>query len=258
MKIRLPSLLVLLAISSILSACQSQPAELTLHYYENAQVELNIGNGSRVFIDVYDSSLLTTPPTESDILLTTHAHPDHIQQGFLDTFPGQQLYIAAGEITQDEISIKGIAATHTAYGNDEFLPSGGSNYIFLVEMGEFRIAHFGDIGQEELTTQQLDILGEIDIAISQFVNSFSQMDHNNAKGFNLMDQLQPRLIIPAHGNSNMNAMKLAAERWDVYATPETFITVTKSDLTPATKMVIMGTAAESMGTILEAPVWSQE
>jgi L-ascorbate metabolism protein UlaG (beta-lactamase superfamily) len=258
MKTRLPFLLIFLVLGMALSACQSQPPELTLHYFENAQVELSTGSTPRVFIDVYNSSVLTAPPTENDILLTTHAHPDHIQQDFLDTFPGQQLFIQEGEITVAGISITGIAATHTAYGNDEFLPTGGSNYIYLVEMGDFRIAHFGDIGQEELTAEQLEVLGEVDIAISQFVNSFSQMDNYNEKGFNLMGQLQPQMIIPAHGNSNMKAMTLAAERWHVYTTPEIFITVTKSDLTPETQMVIMGIAAESMGTILDVPTWGAE
>ena len=56
--------------------------------------------------------------------------------------------------------MRGIASAHTARDYEEFKPEGGSNYIFIVDMGGLRIAHFGDIGQEYLTEEQLAALGE--------------------------------------------------------------------------------------------------
>ncbi len=47
----------------------------------------------------------------------------------------------------------------------------GTNYIFVVLMDGFRIAHFGDIGQAALTEERLAALGKLDLAVMQFDNS---------------------------------------------------------------------------------------
>jgi L-ascorbate metabolism protein UlaG (beta-lactamase superfamily) len=244
----------------ILTACGSpEPEKLTIYYAENAQFELINAQGQRVLIDIYDPDALTSPPTETDILLTTHGHGDHLDPTFIQSFPGRQLFIQEEEISAEGISIKGIASTHTAFSDDVFLPEGGSNYIYIIEMAGLRIAHFGDIGQEQLTHEQMEALGEIDIALTQFVNSYSQMDVNNAKGFNLMVQLNPRLIIPTHGNGNMQAIEKATDLWDGYAATGTgkSISLSNADLVGTTRFVVMGSAAGSMQTIYELPGWGE-
>ena len=243
----------------LITSCSSAPkGEITLHYADNAQFELINSDGNRVLIDIYNPNALSAPPQETDVLLTTHGHPDHIESTFINKFPGQQLYIRSGKLNQSGISIVGIPSTHTAFGNDEFQDENGTNYIFLIEMGGMRIAHFGDIGQDELTQEQLEALGEVDIALTQFVNSFSQMDTNNNKGFNLMDQVNPKLIIPTHGNGNMDAMGYANEIWEAYTHTSSEITFKKADLEENTKFVIMGVAANSMQTIFDLPDWDQK
>ena len=254
MKIRFAFTVVCLLF--FLSACASASAEeVTFHYGDNGQFELIDAEGNRILIDIYKPDLLTSPATEADILLTTHGHPDHIHSDFLSTFPGEQLYIQVGEISKPYATITGIASTHTAYGSDEFKDQNGTNYIYLVEMGELRIAHFGDIGQEEFTTEQLDALGEIDIAITQFVNSFSQMDTTNQKGFNLMEQLKPKMIIPTHGNGNMDAIGHANEVWEVYANSSNSLVISKADLNDTTKVILVGPNADPMQTIHDLPAW---
>jgi L-ascorbate metabolism protein UlaG (beta-lactamase superfamily) len=243
----------------LLTACNSTPeGEITIHYGDNAQFELIDLEGNRVLIDVHNPNILSTPATETDILLTTHSHPDHVNSGFLSEFPGEQLYIQTGEIAQTGVSIRGIASTHTAYASDEFQDENGTNYIYIIEIGGMRIAHFGDIGQEELTPDQLEALGEVDIALMQFVNSFSQMDMNNEKGFNLMEQVNPYLIIPTHGNGNMDAIGYADELWDTYASTQNHLTIRKADLVEGTKFVIVGAAASSMQAIYDLSDWEVE
>ncbi len=56
----------------------------------------------------------------------------------------------------------------------------------------------GDIGQNELTEEQLDAIGEIDIAFMQFENSYSRMNLDNLKGFTMIEQVNPRIVIPTH------------------------------------------------------------
>lgn len=252
-------LIFFLWVAALLSACQAAPeGEVTIYYEENAQFELIGPDSQRVLIDVYDPNLLSAPASESDILLTTHGHPDHIHPAFIADFPGEQLFIRSGELNAGDISIVGITSAHTAYGSEAYPDEGGTNYIYVIEIGGMRIAHLGDIGQEELTAEQLEALGEIDIALTQFVNSFSQMDMTNRKGFNLMEQLKPKLIIPTHGNGNMDAIGYAGELWQAYAYPAREITIRQSDFGEGTQFVIVGAGANSMQTIFDLPFWGAE
>ena len=140
-----------------------KPAGVTLTYEGNAQVELVTPTGRHVYLDVFDPSLLVKQPTAEDILLTTHLHSDHYYQSFADAFPGQQILASTGEINLPDVTITGIASGHNS--GDPLLEKGGTNYIYVIDLGGLRIAHFGDIGQDALTASQLEALGSVDIAI---------------------------------------------------------------------------------------------
>lgn len=196
--------------SVIITAEPAIPGVL-LHYEENAQIELISPSGVRVLVDVHDPFKLSTPATSKDILLTTHSHPDHLVDNFQYTFPGQQLFKKAGEISVSDTKITGIASSHDS---SPIYPEFPSNYIYIIEMGGLRIAHFGDIGQNALSPEQLAKLGQIDIAITQFYNGYSFMDLVNKKGFNLMSQVKPKVIIPTH--SGVPETKYAMTLWKCF------------------------------------------
>ena len=217
------------------------PSGVTLYYDEVAQVELIAPGGTRVLIDVLNPSRLSSPPTEKDILLTTHTHDDHLYPGLEKTFPGQQLFVKAGEIQLPEVTLRGIPAAHS--DGDPLLPEGGSDYIFIVDMGGLRIAHFGDIGQLALTEEQMKALGQVDVAITQFENSFSQMDLVNKKGFALMQQLQPRLILQTH--SSLAAMRYAASLWPLLYSDQPYVALAADSLPQKTSLLLMGRLARS-------------
>jgi len=147
------------------------------------------------------------------------------------------------------VSIRGIASAHNA--NDAIKPENGSNYIYIVDMAGLRIAHFGDIGQDVLTAEQLKALGKVDIAITQFDNSYSNMNMSNKKGFNLIDQVKPRLIIPTH--TGPDAMKYAAAQWTCFYTDQLSVTVGQADLSNQTQALFMGKMAPAYGKILNLP-----
>lgn len=226
---------------------------VTIYYEENAQVELVDAAGTRVLLDVFRPSSLSSPATDKDVLLTTHTHPDHVNTEFQKNFPGQQLFKTSGKLTLPGVNITSLDSAHNAN-----VPLGqGGNYIFIVEMGGLRIAHFGDIGQDALTPEQLTALGKIDVAITQFENSFSGMFANatekTGKGFTLMDQVKPRVIIPTH--SGMAAGKIAVEQWKSFAAGKPSITVRPDQLPPEseTYFIFMGTAAASFQKIHNLP-----
>ncbi len=116
-----------------------------------------------------------------------------------------------------------MAAAHNE--GDPLMPKNGSDYIFVVDVGGLRIAHFGDIGQTALTAGQLGELGDVDIAVTQFENSFSHMDATNQKGFRLMEQVKPRLILQTH--TSPAAVQYAGTLWPVLYSERPSVTVTR-------------------------------
>ena len=216
---------------------------IQLYYRDPAQVELISPKGSRVLIDVCDPGALSSPPTEKDVLLTTHNHGDHRRLDFVNSFPGQQLDVKIGEIKMEDVVTRGIASGH--YERAEFRSEGGSNYIFIVDMAGMRIAHFGDIGQGALTDEQLTALGKVDIAITQLSNQFSGMNATNKKGFNLMDQVKPRLIIPTH-IFEPTCTEMAVDKWTGHNSYKKSISISPEDLPEKTTILFMGQNAYSL------------
>lgn len=216
---------------------------IRLYYSDPAQVELISAKGTRVLIDVHNSEALSSPPTEKDVLLTTHYHDDHRYLDFPKSFPGQQLDVKIGEIKTEDVKIRGIASAHNEIY--EFQSEGGTNYIFIVDMGGLRIAHFGDIGQDALTPEQLSALGKVDIAVTQLSNFYSGMNAANKKGFNLMDQVKPRLIIPTHIFES-TCSKMAVDKWTGYKSSKKFISIRPEDLSDKTIIIFMGQNANGM------------
>jgi L-ascorbate metabolism protein UlaG (beta-lactamase superfamily) len=227
--------LVTIAIILFCTPLYGSDAAVTVYYEGNAQVEVISSKGSRILIDIYDPSQLSKPATDEDILLTTHSHPDHINGFFLFSFSGQML-ISTGEINTSDISIRGFPAPHNE--GDPFVPENGTNYAFIITVDGLRIAHLGDIGQSTFTKEQLEILGKVDLAIMQFDNSYSKMNIENKKGFNLMSQLKPRLIIPTH--NSIDAAKYAAKLWPCLYIEKPFFTISENRLPKETKMLFIG------------------
>lgn len=230
------------------------PLCVTLIFGGNAQFEILSPSGQRVFVDVYDPEILSEPVAEGDVLLTTHTHWDHWNVDFQTTFPGLQLFVGTGVLEAPGAIIQGIASAHNQ--GDPFKPEGGTNYLYLIEIGGLRITHFGDIGQTALTKEQLEVLGQVDIAITQLNNPYSEMNAENHKGINLMEQVQPRLIIPTH--VNLDTTKLAVAQWPGFYTEAASVQVCESDLGEHPRLLLLGGAATTMIQYLELEKWGNE
>lgn len=94
----------------------------------------------------------------------------------------------------------------------------------------------GDIGQDTLSDVQLKELGRIDIAFMQFVNPYSDYSLENGKGFKLIEQLKPQIIIPTH--SSAEATKKIGEMVGAYESVRNILTVSKEDLQDGKRKVI--------------------
>jgi L-ascorbate metabolism protein UlaG (beta-lactamase superfamily) len=225
--------------------------KISITYGDNAQFEIVSPQGIRILIDVYEPSILSKPASADDILLTTHNHPDHVSPIFIGSFPGQHLWNKPGEIKKGDVLIKGITASHSDTDVDPFTPEDGSDHIFIIQAAGLKIVHFGDIGQEKLTPEQLKDLSRVDIAMTQFSNSYSNMNIENKKGFNLMAQVHPKLIIPTHYDEA--TAKYALELWEGSFAEQRTIGPSTQDLSEKTKIVLMGAFGESLGKKYKLP-----
>jgi L-ascorbate metabolism protein UlaG (beta-lactamase superfamily) len=214
----------------------AKPSGVTLTYGDNAQVELVTPAGRHVYIDIWNTSFLTKQPSADDVLLTTHMHSDHYDSAFADSFPGKKIVMAMGNIQLPDVTIAAIASAHLP--TDPITEASATDYLFVIETGDLRIVHFGDIGQDALTAEQLAKIGTVDLAITQFSNSYSLMDADNRKGFNLMGQVKPRLIIPTH--SDGATMKIAFGLWSGFYSESRTVAIRKDALPAGTSILYLG------------------
>ncbi|BHH82204.1 MBL fold metallo-hydrolase [Desulforhopalus sp. 52FAK] len=212
-----------------------------IYNQEAAQFEFVSESSPVIHIDVVDPSILQNRFTKQAILAVTHGHPDHYDKTLIDSFPGKSLVKKAGHISFNTGKIISIPSTHSEKIEGAFLVENGSNYIMLVELNGLKIAHLGDIGQASLTKNQLGMLADVDIVITQFMNPLSDMDMENKKAFNLVAQLSPKIVIPTtHGRLNEGVIRHAKKLWEVYASEEPSLTFDKATLPQKTTMLVWG------------------
>ncbi len=188
-------------------------------------------NGENIILDA------TSMPKKEEIdlnpaaILSTHSHPDHIDDRFFNAYECEKLLYKKGEINTKDFHIYTIQSAH----DGDWIPEQSYNVIIVLEVDGLRIAHMGDIGQTILTEDQLKELGEIDIAFMQYENSYSNMSLNNRKGFNMMEQLKPKLIIPTHYTNA--ALPLFEEAYGTITEVVNVLEIAKEDIPDQTAML---------------------
>lgn len=198
----------------------------------DVQMEVISSEGQRILIDAFAPGQLVSPVTKNDILLTTHTRSDE----FAIKFPGDKLQARVGEIKRPGLYIRGVASSHQT--DNLYLEEGGSNYIYLIEMAGMRIAHFGYIGQNQLTPEQLKAIGNVDIAITPIYNFNNQVDVYTLKAFNIMGQVKPKIVIPF--SVDKNTVEYAARIWQSLYCDEGAMTITADKLPQKTQVVYLG------------------
>jgi L-ascorbate metabolism protein UlaG (beta-lactamase superfamily) len=154
-------------------------------------------NGTTVVLDPYEVSP-KIDPKKVDAIAVTHSHDDHQDAAFMSAVTenkGMVLTWVTGKYTVKDVVITGIASSHFPGEVSETEPT---NVLYLIEVDGLRIVHMGDIGQGTLTTAQLDALGKIDIAFMQLVNEYSSMTLSNRRGFKILEQFYPQVVILTH------------------------------------------------------------
>jgi L-ascorbate metabolism protein UlaG (beta-lactamase superfamily) len=144
-----------------------------------------------VLIDPFHKDIGLRPPKVNDtIVLVTHQHFDHSNVEDLD--PAKSFLISTpGEYEKAGVNIQGILSFH----DNEQGASRGYNTIYIVRMEGIVMCHLGDLGQKELTKEQLEELGNIDIL---FIPVGGNYTIDGKQAVNIIKQMEPKVIIPMH------------------------------------------------------------
>lgn len=144
----------------------------------------------RIAIDPFSEKIGIKPPKiEADVLLITHQHSDHNNK---ETIKSEPFVIEnPGEYETKGVFVQGIEGFHDNVEGKEK----GKITIYTIEAEGIRICHLGDLGQKELTVEQLEEIGEIDILMVPVGGKYT-IDAKTAA--NIIGQIEPRMIIPMH------------------------------------------------------------
>lgn len=159
------------------------------------QITTQGSNGEgKIVIDPYKDIGLKLPRNlAADLVLKTHDHYDHAEVGaVVPVADGQQLVITGpGEYESHGVMVYGIPAWHDNSQGEER----GAVTMYVLESERIKVAHLGDVGQKELSEQQLEQLGKVDILMIP-VGGVYTVDATGA--MSLIQQIEPRVVIPMH------------------------------------------------------------
>ena len=150
-------------------------------------------------IIVTDPTSMPTPEELDlipDAITVSHTHSDHFDPEFIYRLNCRKSIATIESFNVNDVQIYSIGSSHRGSIINQNTPD---NVIYVFEVDGLRIAHMGDIGQEHLTIKQINALGKIDVVMMQFSNPFSGM-YDSDKGFTLIEELKPQIIIPTHSN----------------------------------------------------------
>lgn len=142
-----------------------------------------------------------------------------------------------GEYEIKGTSVVGVKSFH----DDKEGAERGLNTLFNITIDGVNIAHFGDLGQKELTQNQVEALGTVDILLIP-VGSVYTIDA--AMAAKITAQLEPKIIIPMH--YLLDGLKFALDPVDKFlkemgqeATPREPKLVISADKLPEEPKVIV-------------------
>ena len=190
-----------------------------------------------IVVDPFDEEIgLRLPKLEADIVLVTHQHHDHNNVKAVSGNPF--LVSGPGEYEVKEAFIQGISSFHDALGGKER----GNNTIYTIDVEDIKICHLGDLGQKELTSEQVEKIGDVDILMIPVGGVYTISAKEAVK---IMSQIEPNIIIPMH--YQIPKLKIKLEGLDKFlktmgikkidASPK--LTIKKKDISPEEAKIII-------------------
>ena len=162
---------------------------MVIQWYGHSCFKILSGN-MVIAVDPYSKDFGRPPPRfKANILLITHAHPDHSNQA---SIMGDPFVISSpGEYELSGIFVQGIETFHDALRGKTC----GLNTAYKIVLEDIRILHLGDFGEEEIRNEVLDAIGEIDVLCVPVGGADTIGAAQAAK---VVKQIEPGYVIPMH------------------------------------------------------------
>jgi len=145
---------------------------------------------TKIAIDPYGENIgLKLYKIAADILLISHQHSDHNNAKAIIGAPF--LINSPGEYEVKDVFIRGIAGFHDSTEGKK----SGEVIIYKLEIEGLKLCHLSDLGQKELTPEQLEQIGAVDILMIPVGGTFT-IDAKQAS--QIVAQIEPRVVIPMH------------------------------------------------------------
>jgi L-ascorbate metabolism protein UlaG (beta-lactamase superfamily) len=133
------------------------------------------------------------PPIEgltAQLLLVTHEHADHNGVEAVGGDPAV-LRSTAGRLPSPVGEVTAVASEHDEAAGTER----GPNTIFVFELEDLRVCHFGDFGQGGLRDEQAHAIGRLDLL---FIPVGGGPTIGAQQAAEIVDRLAPRWVVPMH------------------------------------------------------------
>jgi L-ascorbate metabolism protein UlaG (beta-lactamase superfamily) len=126
----------------------------------------------------------------AQLLLVTHEHFDH---NGVEVVGGDPVILrsTAGRLPSPVGEVTAVASEHDEAAGTER----GPNTIFLFELEDLRVCHFGDFGQRALRDEQAQAIGRVDLL---FVPVGGGPTVGAQQAAEIVARLAPRWVIPMH------------------------------------------------------------
>lgn len=211
--------------------------KLTIQWFGQACFLIVGGEGPRILIDPVGPQLGYNLPffDKLDALLISHLHPDHtytrVVPGGVPNLVGLGADGHFTAIQQDvgRAAVRDVAAFHdNNTGRDR-----GENALWVIDIDGFHIVHLGDLGQTQLTPDQVQALGKPDILMIPVGGNFTIA---GLQARAIVQQLTPTLVIPMHYRTDRTPSDLGLAPLDDFlgspppANAPNVVTLQKSDL----------------------------
>ncbi len=202
----------------------------------------NKAEQTSILIDPFSEEIgLKFPKLEADIVLISHDHYDHNNiKGIGASRSGRPYFLinGPGEYEIKNVFIQGIQSWHDqSLGKED-----GENTIYTLEAEDLKLCHLGDLGQRELTEEQLDRIGQVDILMIPIGGTYTISAKEAIK---IMSQLEPKITIPMH--YQLPKLKIKLDNLDKFLKllgiksiePLNKLSIKKKDLSPEEAKIVV-------------------
>jgi L-ascorbate metabolism protein UlaG (beta-lactamase superfamily) len=187
-----------------------------------------------IVIDPFGEKTGKLPNLSADIVLVTHDHPDHNN---VKGVKGEPFLVEGpGEYEVKGVFIQGIPSFH----DDKEGAERGRNTIYVIEAEDMRFCHLGDLGQSQLTDDQLEKIDSVDVLMIPVGGEYTI---NSGSAQKIIGQIEPKIVIPMHYNST-------GSKDDKLDGVDKFLkTMGKNSIVPQDKLVVKENALPKEGAM---------